>query len=76
MKLLKIGECYLNVENVTHAEFATPPQGLACTVFFNCQITDGADGNGVQACKTFTATDARALKSWLDLRINTMEQQS
>jgi hypothetical protein len=45
-------------------------------VFFNCQITDGAGGNGLQACKTFTAADARNIKAWLDLRINSMEQQS
>ena len=76
MKLLKIGETYLNLENVTHADFATSPQGLTCTVFFNCPITDGAGGAGIQACKTFTATEARAIKAWLDLRINSMEQQS
>jgi hypothetical protein len=76
MKLLKVGDCYLNLENVTHAEMATSPQGLTCTIFFNCQVTDGAEGNGIQARKTFTATDARALKAWLDLRINSMEQQS
>jgi hypothetical protein len=73
MKLLKIGDCYINFENVTHADFATSPQGLTCTVFFSCQTTDGP---GVQACKTFAATDARTLKAWLDLRINAMEQQS
>jgi hypothetical protein len=76
MKLLKIGECYLNLENVTHADFATTPQGLTCTVFFNCQTADGTGGNGIQASKTFSATEARTLKAWLDLRINSMEQQS
>jgi hypothetical protein len=76
MKIVKIGDCYLNLDNVTHAEFATSPQGLTCTVFFNCQITDGAGCNGIQASKTFAATDARSAKAWLDLRINSMEQQS
>jgi hypothetical protein len=76
MKLLKIGDCYLNFENVTHVDFATSPQGSTSTVFFNCQITDGAGGTGIQASRTFTATDARTLKAWLDLRINSMEQQS
>ena len=47
-----------------------------CTVFFNCQVTDRTGCNGIQACKTFTADDARTLKSWLDLRVNVMEQQS
>jgi len=76
MILLKIGDCYLNLENVTHTDVTTSAQGLMCKVFFNCQITDGAGGPGIQACKTFTATDARTLKAWLDLRINSMEQQS
>ena len=76
MKLFKIGDCYLNLDNVTHADFTTSPQGLTCTVFFNCQITDGAGGAGIQASKTFTATEARNFKAWLDLRMNSMEQQS
>jgi hypothetical protein len=76
MKIIKIGECYLNLENVTHADFSTSPQGLVCTVFFNCHITDGAGGAGIQASKTFSAIEARNLKAWLDLRINAMEQKS
>jgi len=76
MKLLKIGDCYLNLENVTHVDFATSPQGSTCTVFFNCEVTDGAGGTGIQASKTFAATEARTFKAWLDLRINSMEQQS
>jgi hypothetical protein len=74
MKIVKIGECYVNLENVTHAEFETTPQGLTCTVFLNCQITDRNGSNGVQASKTFTATAARELKAWLDLRLKTLEQ--
>jgi hypothetical protein len=76
MNILKVSESYINFDNVTHAEFATLPQGLMCTVFFNCQVTDRTGCNGIQACKTFTADDARTLKSWLDLRVNVMEQQS
>jgi hypothetical protein len=75
MKIVKIGECYLNLENITHAEFETTPQGLACTVYFNCQVTDHNGGNGLQATKTFTAGAARDLKAWLDLRIKVMEPQ-
>jgi hypothetical protein len=76
MKIVKIGDCYLNLDNVTHAEFATAPQGMMCTVFFNCEVADGASHNGVQASKTFIATEARALRAWLDLRLNSMEQHS
>jgi hypothetical protein len=76
MKLFKVGDCYLNLENVTHAEFVTSSQGLAGTVFFNCQITDDAGGKGVQATKTFVGADARSLKAWMDLRLNAMEQHS
>jgi hypothetical protein len=76
MKLIKIGDCYINYENITHADFETSAHGLTCTVHFNCQITDSNGCNGVQASKTFTAADARALKAWLDLRINKMEQES
>ena len=76
MKILKIGDSYLNLENVTHADFATSPQGLTCTVFFNCEVTDGVGGAGIQASKSFNAADARTFKAWLDLRINSMEQQS
>jgi hypothetical protein len=73
MKIVKIGETYLNVENVTHVEFETTPHGLTGTVFFNCQLTDHNGGNGVQATKTFTAEAARNLKSWLELRLKTLE---
>ena len=66
MKFIKIGECYLNLSNVTHAQFETSPQGLMCTVFLNCQITDRNGCNGIQACKTFTANAAKDLKVLLD----------
>jgi hypothetical protein len=75
MKIVKIGETYLNLENVTHAEFETSPHGLVCTVFFNCQTTDRNGSNGVQASKTFTAGAARDLKAWLELRLKTMEPE-
>ena len=76
MKLAKIGETYLNLENVTHAEFETTPHGLTCTVFFNCQTTDSNGGNGVQASVAFTSTAARELKAWLDLRLKSLETGS
>ncbi len=73
MKFIKVGDCFINPENITHADFETSAHGLMCTVHFNCQITDRNGCNGIQASKTFTATDARDLKAWLDLRINTVE---
>ena len=76
MKLFKIGDCYLNLENVTHVDFPVSPKGLTCTVFFNCQGTDGAGAAAIQASKIFNGVEARNLKAWLDLRINSMEQQS
>jgi hypothetical protein len=75
MKLVKIGDCYLNLENITHADFATTPEGLTCTVYFNCQTTDGDGRNAIQATKTFTAAAARDLKAWLDLRLISMEKE-
>jgi hypothetical protein len=76
MKLVKIGDCYLNLENITHADFATAPHGLICTVYFNFQITDGDRGNSIQASKTFTAAAARDLKAWLDLRLISIDKES
>jgi hypothetical protein len=76
MKLVRIGDCYLNLENITHTDFETTPHGLVCTVYFNCQITDGDGRNGIQVSKTFTAAAARDLKAWLDLRLISMESQS
>jgi hypothetical protein len=73
MKIVKIGETYINLENVTHAEFETTPNGLVCNVFFNCQITDSNGCNGVQASQTFTGAAARELKAWMDLRLKTPE---
>jgi hypothetical protein len=73
MKIVKIDDTYLNLENVTHAEFETTPHGLTCTVFFNCQITDRNGSNGVQATKTFTGAAARDFKAWLELRLKTLE---
>jgi hypothetical protein len=73
MKIVKIGETYLNLDNVTHAEFETTPHGLVCTVFLNCQVTDNNGCNGVQASITFTAAAARDLKAWLELRLKTLE---
>jgi hypothetical protein len=72
MKIVKIGDNYLNLDNVTHAEFETTPHGLVCTVFFNCQITDNNGRDGVQASITFSAADARDLKAWFELRVKTM----
>jgi hypothetical protein len=75
MKLVKIGDCYLNLENITHADFETTPQGLTCKVYFNCQTSDGDSHNSIQASKIFTATAARDLKAWLDLRLISMEKE-
>jgi hypothetical protein len=66
MKIVKIGESYLNLNNVTHVQFETSTQGLMCTVFLNCQVTDRSGCNGIQACKTFTAAAAKDLKAILD----------
>ncbi len=66
IKIVKIGESYLNLNNMTHAQFETSPQGLICTIFFNCQITDRNGCNGIQAVKTFTAGAARELQVILD----------
>jgi hypothetical protein len=76
MKLVKIGDCYLNLENITHADFEATPNGLVCMVYFNCQVSDGDDRNGVQASKIFTAAAARDLKAWLDLRLISMDKES
>ena len=76
MHIVKIGDCYINIANITHADFETTAHGLMCTVYFNCQVTDRNGCNGIQACKTFTTTAARDLKSWMDLHINSMEQAS
>jgi hypothetical protein len=75
MKIVKIGECYLNVENITHAEFETSPEGLTCTVYFNCQSAGRDGSNAIQASKTFTGAAARDLKAWLDLRLKLMEPE-
>jgi hypothetical protein len=75
MKIVKLGDDYLNLENVTHAEFEATPNGLVCTVYFNCQITEAGGSNGVQATKSFSGPAARDLKAWLDLRIETMAPQ-
>ena len=66
MKIVKIGDCFLNLSNVTHVQFETSSQGMMCTVFLNCQITDRNGCNGIQACKTFTAAAAKELKIILD----------
>ncbi len=66
MKIVKIGDCYLNLNNVTHVQFETSPQGLMGTAFLNCQVTDRSGCNGIQACKTFTAGAAKDLKTVLD----------
>jgi hypothetical protein len=75
MKIVKIGDCYLNLENITHAEFETSPDGLSCTVYFNCPANDRNENQGTQASKTFTAAAARDLKAWLELRTKTMEKE-
>jgi len=66
MNIVKIGECYVNLDNVTHVQFETSPQGLMCTVFLNCQVTDRSGCNGIQSCKTFTAGAAKDLRAILD----------
>jgi len=77
MKLVKIGDCYLNLENVTHAEFETTPHGTTCTVYFNCQTSDGDSRTGIQATRVFSGTAARDLKAWLDLRLlSCMEKEA
>jgi hypothetical protein len=74
--MVKIGDTYINFDTVTHADFETSPQGLVCTVYFNCQITDRNGCNGIQACKTFTGGGARDLKAFLELRVKPMEPES
>jgi hypothetical protein len=76
MKMVKISDTYINFDNVTHADFETSPQGLMCTVFFNCQITDRSGCNGIQASKTFTSTAAHDLRAYLELRVKPMEPDS
>jgi hypothetical protein len=66
MKIVKIADCYVNLDNVTHVVVETTAQGVMCTVFFNCQITDRNGCNGIQACKTFTAAAGKALLQILD----------
>jgi hypothetical protein len=66
MKLVKIGDCYLNLNNITHVQFETSPQGMMAIVFFNCQVTDRNGCNGIQSCKTFTAGAAKELKDLLE----------
>jgi|GEM_PF-5866165 len=66
MKIVRIGDSYLNLGNVTHVQFETSAQGLMCTVFLNCQVTDRSGCNGIQACKTFTGSSAKELKAILD----------
>jgi hypothetical protein len=70
MNLIKVGECYVNLENITHAEFETSTHGLMCTAHFNCQITDRNGCNGIQASKTFTAGEAQTVKAWLDSKVD------
>ncbi|HEV7928027.1 MAG TPA: hypothetical protein VGR14_21935 [Verrucomicrobiae bacterium] len=77
MRLVKIGDCYINVENVTHAEFETTEHGTTCTVYFNCQVSDGDSRGGVQATLVVSGTAARELKAWLDLRLlSCMEKEA
>jgi hypothetical protein len=66
MKIIKIGECFLNMDNITHVQFETSAQGMMCTVFLTCQVTDRNGCNGIQACKTFTANAAKDLRVLLD----------
>jgi hypothetical protein len=76
MKLVKIGDCYLNLENITHVDFETSPEGSECTVYFDCPITDRDGHTSIQSSKTFTATAARDLKAWLDLRLISIEKEA
>jgi hypothetical protein len=66
MELLRVGDCYLNMRNVTHIELENEQRGLICTVYFNTQVTDREGANGIQSCKIFTGTAARDLKALLD----------
>jgi hypothetical protein len=75
MKIVKIGDCYLNWDNITHAEFDLASDHMTCTVYFNCHVTEIQGHSGVQASRTFTAAEARDLKAWLELRAKTMEPQ-
>jgi len=76
MKFVKIGDTYINMETVTHAEFDASPHGMTCAVFFTCQTTDENGCNGVQASRTFTGANAQALKAYLELRTKPMEDDS
>jgi len=73
MKIVKIGDCFLNLENVTHVDFENSATSVMCTLYFNCQITDRNGCNGIQASKTFTAEAARELRAWLEVRTSSME---
>jgi hypothetical protein len=73
MRLVKIGDCYVNLENITHAEFDTTEHGTTCTIYFNCAVSEGA----VQASRVFSGTAARELKACLDLRLlSSMEREA
>jgi hypothetical protein len=77
MRLVKIGDCYVNLENITHAEFETTEHGTTCTIYFNCQVSDGDSSGAVQASRVFSAAAARELKACLDLRLlSSMEREA
>ena len=66
MNILKVGDCYLNLDCVTHVDMENESRGLLCTVHFNCQVTDRDGSNGIQACKIFIGSAAKELKTVLD----------
>ena len=77
MRLVKIGDCYVNLENITHAEFDTTEHGTACTIYFNCAVSEGDSQGAVQASRVFSGTAARELKACLDLRLlSSMEREA
>jgi len=76
MKILRIGDCYFNISNITHIQFETSPQGLMAVVFLNCQITDRNGCNGIQATKTLTAAGAKELRLWLDQNLEGAQPDS
>jgi hypothetical protein len=77
MRLVKVGDCYVNLENMTHAEFDTTEHGTTCTIYFNCQVSESASEGAVQASRVFSGTAARELKACLDLRLlSSMEREA
>jgi len=69
MKLARIDDFYLNLDNVTHVEFVPSGQGQQCTVYFNCEVGNGGNAAGGQVRKTLGEAASRQLRAILDLSL-------